>query len=153
MNYVIGKSDFHKDWFFEQVPHNEDLDNVTGNGRGRATTWTVSFNLPDATHGKATLRLAICGVGSRSIAATMNNQSIGNVTGLTYNATINRDGIGGYWGEHDLVFDASLMKAGEIQPAKKRWKELRRWIKIASCHKTRTVRPLPLRKSKRSGTT
>jgi rhamnogalacturonan endolyase len=113
VNYVIGKSDFHKDWFFEQVPHNEDLDNVTGNGRGRATTWTVSFNLPDATHGKATLRLAICGVGSRSIAATMNNQSIGNVTGLTYNATINRDGIGGYWGEHDLVFDASLMKAGE----------------------------------------
>src|SRR5208282_1097119 len=85
----------------------------TGNGRGSATTWTVSFSLSDAPHGKATLRLAICGVGSRSIAATMNDQSIGDVTGLTYNATINRDGIGGYWGEHDLVFDASLMKAGE----------------------------------------
>ncbi len=33
--------------------------------------------------------------------------------GLTYNATINRDGIGGYWGEHDIAFDASLMKAGD----------------------------------------
>jgi rhamnogalacturonan endolyase len=43
----------------------------------------------------------------------VNDQSIGSVTGLTYNATINRDGIGGYWGEHDLTFDASLMKAGE----------------------------------------
>ncbi len=42
----------------------------------------------------------------------MNDQSIGDVTGLGYNATINRDGIGGYWGEHDLVFNASLMKAG-----------------------------------------
>jgi rhamnogalacturonan endolyase len=34
------------------------------------------------------------------------------VTGLLYNATINRDGIGGSWGEHDVTFDASLMHAG-----------------------------------------
>ncbi len=113
VNFTIGKSDFRKDWFFEQVPHNENPDNTTGNGQGRSTTWTINFNLPDAPHGKATLRLAICGVGARSIAATVNDQSIGSVTGLTYNATINRDGIGGYWGEHDLVFDASKMKAGE----------------------------------------
>jgi rhamnogalacturonan endolyase len=113
VNFVIGRSDFHKDWFFEQVPHNENPDNTTGSGQGRATTWPVTFYLSGAPHGKATLRLAICGIGARSIAATMNDQSIGNVTGLTYNATINRDGIGGYWGEHDLAFDASLMKAGE----------------------------------------
>ena len=42
----------------------------------------------------------------------MNDQSIGSVTNLTYNATINRDGIGGSWCERDLTFDASLMKAG-----------------------------------------
>ena len=66
-----------------------------------------------APHGKAILRLAICGVGARSIAATVNDQSIGSVTGLVYNATINRDGIGGYWKEHDLAFDASLMQSGE----------------------------------------
>jgi rhamnogalacturonan endolyase len=113
VNYVIGKSDFHKDWFFEQVPHNEDTNNTTGNGQGRATTWTVTFYLSGAPHGKATLRLAICGIGARSIDATVNDQSIGKLTGLTYNATINRDGIGGYWGEHDLVFDASLMQAGK----------------------------------------
>ncbi len=35
------------------------------------------------------------------------------MTGLVYNATINRDGIGGYWSEHDIEFDASVMKAGE----------------------------------------
>jgi hypothetical protein len=112
VNYVIGKSDFRKDWFFEQVPHNENTNNTTGNGQGRATTWSISFKLPAALHGKATLRLAICGIGARNIAATMNDKSIGNVTGLNYNATINRDGIGGYWGEHDLVFDASAMKGG-----------------------------------------
>jgi rhamnogalacturonan endolyase len=113
VNFTVGKSDFRKDWFFEQVPHNENPANTTGGGQGRATTWTINFNLPDAPHGKAILRLAICGVGARSIAATVNDQSIGNVTGLVYNATINRDGIGGYWKEHDLAFDASLMKPGE----------------------------------------
>ena len=113
VNYVIGQNDFHKDWFFEQVPHNEDPGNTDGTGQGRATTWSIAFNLPDAPHGRATLRLAICGVGTRTLAATVNDQSIGSLDNLVYNATINRDGIGGYWSEHDLVFDAALMKAGE----------------------------------------
>ena len=113
VNYVIGKSNFRKNWFFEQVPHNEDTNNTTGTGEGRSTTWTVTFKLPAGPHGKATLRLAICGVGTRSLTATVNDQSIGNVSNLVYNATINRDGIGGYWVEHNLAFDASVMKAGE----------------------------------------
>ena len=112
VNYVIGQSDFRKDWFFEQVPHNENPANTTGSGQGRSTTWTVTFNLPAAPHGKATLRLAICGVGTRSLTVEMNDQSLGSISNLVYNATINRDGIGGYWMEHNLAFDASLMKAG-----------------------------------------
>jgi rhamnogalacturonan endolyase len=113
VNYVVGRSNFHQDWFFEQVPHNDDPENTNGHGRGRETTWSIKFNLPAAPRGKATLRLAICGVGARTLAASVNGQSIGSVTNLVYNATINRDGIGGYWSEHDLAFDASLMKAGE----------------------------------------
>ena len=112
VNYIVGKSDFHKDWFFEQVPHNENPTNTTGTGTGRGTTWSIAFHLADAPRGKATLRLAICGVGTRSLTVTVNEQSIGSVTGLVYNATINRDGIGGYWSQRDLAFDASLMKAG-----------------------------------------
>ena len=69
--------------------------------------------MPDAPQGKATLRLAICGVSTRDLSATVNDQPIGHVTNLVYNATINRDGIGGSWIERDLTFDASLMKAGE----------------------------------------
>ena len=112
MKYVIGKSDFRKDWFFEQVPRNEDTNNTTGRGNGSATTWTVTFELPEAPHGRATLRLAICGVGTRTLMASVNNRLIGNLTNLVYNATINRDGIDGYWSEHDLTFNAALMKQG-----------------------------------------
>jgi rhamnogalacturonan endolyase len=112
VKYVIGQSDYRKDWFFEQVPCNNDSNNVTGRGNGSMTTWTVSFNLPAAPHGKATLRLPICGVGTRTLTVYLNDHVIGNVSNLTYNATLNRDGIGGYWLEHNLAFDASLMKAG-----------------------------------------
>jgi rhamnogalacturonan endolyase len=113
VNYVIGKSDFHRDWFFEQVPHNENPANTNGSGTGRSTTWSISFALPSAPRGKATLRLALCGIGARSLAVTVNEQPAGNVTGLMNNATVHRDGIGGNWSERDVVFDASLMRAGD----------------------------------------
>ncbi len=112
VNFVVGQSDYRRDWFFEQVPHSENPTNTTGAGSGRATTWTVNFTLPATVHGKATLRLAICGVGARSIVVSLNSQVIGRVTDLVYNATINRDGIGGYWEEHDLDFDAAKLVAG-----------------------------------------
>jgi rhamnogalacturonan endolyase len=112
VNFVIGKSDFRKDWFFEQVPYNTDTNNTTGTGRGDGTTWAVIFNLTNAPVGKAILRLAICGISTRSLWGDMNGKSIGTVSNLTYNAVINRDGIGGSWCERDLTFNASLMKAG-----------------------------------------
>ena len=112
VNYVVGKSDFRKDWFFEQVPYNTDTNNLTGTGRGDGTTWAVIFNLTNAPAGKAILRLAICGISTRSLWGDLNGKSIGTVSNLTYNATINRDGIGGSWCERDLTFDAALMKAG-----------------------------------------
>ncbi len=45
VNFTIGVSDYHKDWYFEQVPH---AVNDKGDGRsvGRSTTWTIRFNLP-----------------------------------------------------------------------------------------------------------
>jgi rhamnogalacturonan endolyase len=112
VNYVVGQSDYRKDWFFEQVPHNNDPADTTGRSRGESTTWSINFNLPDSPKGRATLQLAICGVGTRSLEATVNDHSVGSVTGLVYNATINRDGIGGSWTKHKLAFDASVMKAG-----------------------------------------
>jgi rhamnogalacturonan endolyase len=112
VNFVIGQSDFHKDWFFEQVPYNTNSNNVTGGGRGDATTWAVLFNLTNAPRGKATLRLALCGIGTKTLWVDMNRTNIATFNNLAYNATVNRDGIGGTWSERNVTFDASMMKAG-----------------------------------------
>jgi rhamnogalacturonan endolyase len=84
ITYTIGKSDYHKDWFFEQVPHgdttpwiNPDAKDpanqrfgwvkVQGSddwgqiGHGRATTWTIKFNMDKASTGQAALRIALAG--------------------------------------------------------------------------------------------
>jgi rhamnogalacturonan endolyase len=112
VHYVIGQSDFQKDWFFEQVPHDEDPSDTNAFDDGRSTTWSIAFDLPQAPEGRAILRLAICGAGAREIAVSVNDRPAGTVTGLVYNATINRDGIAGSWSEHDVTFDASLIRAG-----------------------------------------
>jgi rhamnogalacturonan endolyase len=91
ITYTIGKSDYHKDWFFEEVPHaltdswknpaakdplnqrfgwmktatgNEDLWRAIG--QGRATTWKIKFNMDKAPQGKAFLRVALAGSDSTS---------------------------------------------------------------------------------------
>jgi rhamnogalacturonan endolyase len=109
VHFVIGKSDYHKDWNLMQVPRAHDQ---TGRGRGDATTWTVSFDLPSAPHGTAWLRLAFAGTEARSLSAAMNGKFAGSITGLPNTMAIHRDSDRSYWAEHDLVFDASLMKAG-----------------------------------------
>ncbi len=111
VSYTVGKSDYRKDWFFEQVPH-ATTDDRTGRGSGRATAWTIQFPLQQIPPGKVTLRLAIAGASARRIDISVNDQPAGAVQGLTYNATLNRDGIQGSWVEKDVVFDASLLKSG-----------------------------------------
>ena len=113
VNYVVGRSNFGRDWFFEQVPHNQDPANTTGEGEGRSTTWSVLFDLPAAAHGRATLRLALCAFDTRILEVSVNDQPIGSVTGLAPNLSIMRDGISGCWAERDLAFNASLLKPGQ----------------------------------------
>ena len=60
--------------------HNEDTNNTTGRGFGRSTTWSITFHLPSAPRGKATLRLAIAGAGTRGIDVALNDQVLGTVT-------------------------------------------------------------------------
>ena len=112
VTYTIGKSDYRKDWFFEQVPH-ATADDATGRGMGRATTWTIAFPLAEAPQGRVTLRLAITGAAARRIDVVVNDQAAGSVDGLVYNATINRDGIQGSWVEKDVSFSGALLHSGE----------------------------------------
>jgi rhamnogalacturonan endolyase len=68
--------------------------------------------LPEAPHGKATLRLAFAATSARHLDVSVNGQPAGSVGPLQDTATIRRDGIRGYWYERDVTFDAALMKQG-----------------------------------------
>lgn len=117
VNYIVGTSDYRKDWFFEQVPHNENPDAKAagynmGTPQGRATPWTISFDLPQAPHGKAHLRLALAATSTRQIDVVVNDQPAGQVERLFTDGAIARNGITGIWSERDVAFDAGLLKAG-----------------------------------------
>jgi rhamnogalacturonan endolyase len=117
VNYVVGKSDYRKDWFFEQVPHSESPDAKPagynmGTPQGRATPWTISFDLAQAPRGKAHLRLALAANSARQIDVVVNGQAVGQVDHLMTDGAIGRNGILGIWSERDVAFDASALKAG-----------------------------------------
>jgi rhamnogalacturonan endolyase len=141
ITYTIGKSDYHKDWFFEQVPHgestawlnpeakdpanqrfgwvkagtaNEDMWRTIG--RGRANTWTIKFNLDHAPKGQATLRVSLAGSDGGGpgggLAVGVNGTPAGSIRYISTNALrYNTDK--GIWREYPQKFDASLLKAGE----------------------------------------
>jgi rhamnogalacturonan endolyase len=118
VNFVIGKSDYTKDWYFEQVPHNENPDAKPaaynmGTPSGRATPWTITFDMAKApTGGKAHLRLGLASTTTRQFNVSVNGQALPPVDHLTPDSAIGRNGIHGIWSERDVVFDASLLKAG-----------------------------------------
>jgi rhamnogalacturonan endolyase len=119
VNYVIGKSDYSKDWYFQHVPHvadNAQPNNIGGGGgTGRASPWTITFNLPEAPKsGTATLRVAIAGGNAGGgIPVTVNDQSIGTIRMKDGgDSTVGRNGIQGLWYEREGPFPATLLKAG-----------------------------------------
>jgi rhamnogalacturonan endolyase len=106
VNFVIGKSDWRKDWNYCQPPRIEG-------GRAKSATWSITFDLARAPRGKATLRLAICGSrGRKGIEVTVNDRSAGSTGPLPDTGVMHRDGIRGYWCERSVPFDAALLKRG-----------------------------------------
>jgi rhamnogalacturonan endolyase len=102
VNFVIGKSDWSKDWNYAQPPRD-----------GKPTTWAVTFDLAEAPKGKATLRLAICGSNGRGgVQVQVNDKAAGGTGPLVSSGVMHRDGIRGYWQEKEVSFDATLLKAG-----------------------------------------
>ncbi|WP_202020441.1 polysaccharide lyase family protein [Mucilaginibacter mali] len=115
VNFTVGKSDPAKDWYIYHVPHDTD-NKPDGRDQGRATPWTINFNMPAsaATTGKATLRFGISGSGARSLGIAVNGKDVGPFTDIGGGgASMIRDGIEGTWVERDFKFDASLLKAGD----------------------------------------
>ena len=154
ITYTIGKSDYHKDWFFEQVPHGESTawlnpdakdpanqrfgwvksesqqmypqTDQTGPwrvyGRGRASTWTINFDMDKAPQGQAVLRVALAGSdGGAGLAnpgapgglvVGVNGNSVGGIRFISTNA-LRYNTNKGVWREYSQPFDASLLKQGE----------------------------------------
>jgi rhamnogalacturonan endolyase len=106
VNFVIGKSDWTKDWNYCQPPR------IEGN-RATPSTWSITFDLPEAPKGKATLRLAIAGSRGRGgIEVSVNDKAAGGTGPLPDSGVMHRDGIRGYWVERGVPFDAALLKTG-----------------------------------------
>jgi rhamnogalacturonan endolyase len=146
ITYTIGKSDYHKDWFFQEVPHStttawlnpdakdpynqrfgwvniptDNKDPWSQWGQGRATTWTVKFNMPKATKGQAVLRIALAGAdggngSAPSVAGNLsigvNGQAVGSIHPVATNA-LRYNTNKGVWNQYIQKFDASLLKPGE----------------------------------------
>jgi rhamnogalacturonan endolyase len=145
ITYTIGKSDYRKDWFFQEVPHstttawlNPDAKDPYNQrfgwvaipptkadpwrewGQGRATTWTVKFNMPKTTQGTAVLRIALAGADGGngntpsapgSLAIGVNGDTVGTLHPVATNALrYNTDK--GVWYQYIQKFDASLLKPG-----------------------------------------
>ncbi len=144
LTYTIGKSDPAKDWFFEEVPHEnsnawvnpaakdpanqrfgwvkaESLDqypqtNTRGPwaiyGNGRATTWTIKFNMDAAGTGQAFLRVALAGADGGGFTIAVNGQPAGAIRPASTNALrYNTDH--GVWHEYTQEFAGTMLKAGE----------------------------------------
>jgi len=135
LTYTVGQSDYHRDWFFEEVPHvlsdawkNPDAADPLnqrfgwvkiqgGNtwseiGRGRDTTWTIKFKLDEASKGQAALRVALAGAdGGGGLIVGVNGQPAGTLHPVPTNA-LRYNTNKSVWQELTLKFDAALLKAG-----------------------------------------
>jgi rhamnogalacturonan endolyase len=86
-------------------------------GRGRATTWTIKFDMDHAPAGQAALRVALAGAdGNGGLAIAVNGQDAGALRPTATNA-LRYNTNKGVWQELTLKFDAALLKRGnnEIQ--------------------------------------
>jgi len=130
VNFVIGQSDWRKDWNYVQPPRIESS-NVTPVSEAdeeaerpqlptrlsrdavRPTTWSIHFDLPQVVAGRATLRLAFCGTHQGcNVAVRVNGDEIGETGTLPSTSAMQRDGIRAFWIEKCLTFDAGLLKRG-----------------------------------------
>lgn len=107
IDFIIGKSDWRKDWNFCQPPR------IDASGKTKDSTWAIRFDLPQPASGTATLRLAICGARGRGhVWVSVNDQVVGETGELPEDGVMHRDGIRGTWFERDVAFKASLLRPG-----------------------------------------
>ena len=120
VHFTAEESDFSRDWPYLHVPHSEGKAEVRPffglSGSGRATPYTIDFNLDSelAEGAVATLRLAICGTAAEKLLVSVNGKAAGELKlKQTKDGVITRHGSHGIWYETEFPFDGSLLHAGE----------------------------------------
>ena len=106
VNFVIGKSDYGKDWNYVQPPRQ------VAPGRWEGTTWKITFDMASVTPGKATLRLALCGTRNSQINVAVNGHPVGTTGPLPSSGVMHRDGIRATEILSDIPFDTSVLEPG-----------------------------------------
>jgi len=130
VDYIIGRSDWRKDWNYVQPPRvltqnlpmtgeEEEASDAlaqfirTSSREVQPTTWGIRFGLSQTPRGKATLRLAFCGTHAAcKVEVLVNDKLIGDTGILPSTSAMQRDGIRAFWAERPLIFDANLLRAG-----------------------------------------
>jgi rhamnogalacturonan endolyase len=144
ITYTVGKSDYRKDWFFQQTPRatstawkspdakdpanqrfgwvkvesrndyptTDSVGPWRSYGRGRATTWTIKFDMDHDPKGEAALRVALAGAdGKGGLAIGVNGESVGTLRPVPTNA-LRYNTNKSVWQELTLKFDAARLKRG-----------------------------------------
>lgn len=108
VNFVVGQSDWQRDWNYAQPPRLDSSGRVE-----RPSTWRILFDLPKTRTGEAILRLAIAGSRTeRGVLVSVNETPVGGTGPIPDTGVMHRDGIRGLWVERRVRFDAALLKEG-----------------------------------------
>lgn len=131
VNFIVGESDWRKDWNYVQPPRisrrasvpmvgEEDEVEEAQARRGspgegvQSSVWSIRFKQAKATPGRATLRLAFCGTHQGcNVEVLVNGRVVGETGTLPGTSAMQRDGIRAFWIERPVGFDAALLKTGE----------------------------------------
>jgi rhamnogalacturonan endolyase len=127
VHFVIGQSDWRRDWNYVQpptilnpdlpVPGEQDDDAMPVRALGRAevreTTWSIEFDWSQPARGRATLRLAFCGTHRGChVEVLVNGEYVGDTGILPSTSAMQRDSARAYWIEKAIPFEASRLRPG-----------------------------------------
>jgi rhamnogalacturonan endolyase len=109
VNYVVGKSDWKKDWHVCQPLDLSPACEVLG-----SSTWTVRFPIERIPSGGTLLRVSFCGSRAGSgLALLLNGTEIGNTGPLPENGVMHRDSHRGVSFVRTFAIPPSHLNPGE----------------------------------------
>jgi rhamnogalacturonan endolyase len=109
VNYIVGESDWKKDWNICQ-PLDLSADcRVLG-----GSTWKIRFPLEKVPAGGTRLRISFCGSRQGSeLGVWLNGSEIGTTGPLPENGAMHRDSSRGFWFERGFDIPGSRLNEGE----------------------------------------